>query len=69
MEMFNEATVFVIGLHCEIILGFVDDFALKENVGISMIVCILFMLGVNVMVVVVDFWKQACLKMKKEYRR
>jgi hypothetical protein len=69
MEMFNEATVFVIGLHCEVILGFVDDFELKEQVGISMIVCILFMLGVNAMVVIVDFVKQAFLKIKKEYRR
>jgi hypothetical protein len=69
MEILNEVTVFVIGIHCEVILGFVDDVYVKEQVGISMICFILLMLLVNALVVVVDFIKQAYLKIKKEYRR
>ena len=66
-ERFNEIIVWIIGVHECILLGFVDDFELKEKVGDSMVLFILLMLGINASVVFVEFFRQAYAKAKHYY--
>lgn len=45
----------LIGMLVQVLIGFIDSFDVKEKIGFSMVFFILFMLGVNVLIVTVDF--------------
>ena len=66
-ERFNEIIVWVIGVHECILLGFVDDFKMKEMVGDSVVFFALLMLGINASVVFVEFFRQAYASAKNYY--